>query len=333
MRSLLILIAIKGDCGRMSIASIQKKNQPSRQMRGWFQKRIKPNLLLYVFLIPPLLYAAFLWYAPMFGLVMAFQNFNPGKGFLGSPWVGFAHFERFFGSYMFGTLLKNTLLISLYSFLAGLPFPIILAFAFQYSARRRFAKFVQTATYAPHFISIVVLVGMLTIFLSPRTGFVNMLLQGLGMDPIHFMSEKSMFAHIYVWSGIWQGAGWGSVIYTAALAGSDPALHEAAVIDGASLWKRVIHVDLPVLVPTFIILQIMGIGNILGVGFEKIYLMQNPANIMVSEVISTYTYTLGVKGGEVSYTTAIGMFNNIINFILLLSANFISNRLTKMSVM
>lgn len=317
----------------MNIASTSSNPKAKKGIGNWFHRKIRPNLILYAFLLPVIIYAAIFWYAPMFGLVMAFENYNPGKGFLNSPWVGFDHFTRFFNSYMFTTLLKNTLTISIYSFIAGIPFPIILAFAFQYCEKKRMSKMVQTVTYAPHFISTVVLVGMLTIFLSPRTGFVNALLRLMGMDAINFMSEKSMFIHIYVWSGIWQGAGWSSVIYTAALAGADPSLHEAAVIDGASRWKRVIHIDLPVLMPTFIILQIMGIGNILGVGFEKIYLMQNPANIMVSEVISTYTYTLGVKGGEVSYTTAIGMFNNIVNFILLITANLMSSRLTKTSIM
>ena len=316
----------------MSTTPILSNSNTKLSFTSWYKRRIRPNLILYIFLIPVIIYAAIFWYAPMFGLTMAFTNYNPGFGFLKSPWVGFNHFSRFFNSYMFTTLLKNTLTISIYSFIAGIPFPIILAFAFQYCRNKRISKTIQTVTYAPHFISTVVLVGMLTIFLSPRTGFVNSILRMLGAEAINFMAEKSMFAHIYVWSGIWQGAGWSSVIYTAALSGSDPSLHEAAVIDGASLWKRVIHIDLPVIMPTFIILQIMGIGNILGVGFEKVYLMQNPANIMVSEVISTYTYTLGVKGGEVSYTTAIGMFNNFVNFILLLTANLMSSRLTRTSI-
>ena len=179
----------------------------------------------------------------------------------------------------------------------------------------------------------VVLVAMLSVFTSPRTGLINLALEGLGIEPINFMADAKWFRHIYVWSGVWQGAGWSSIIYTAALSGSDPQLHEAAIIDGASKWKRIWYIDLPVIAPTFIILQIMAIGNIMSVGFEKVYLMQNSANIMVSEIISTYTYTLGIKGGEVSYTTAIGLFNNVVNFVLLLGANFISGKVSKISVM
>lgn len=299
----------------------------------WFRRKIAPNWILYLFLLPVLVYAAIFWYAPMFGLVMSFQNYNPGLGFFGSPWVGLANFERFFNSYMCWTLIKNTLWISLYSFIAGLPVPIILAIVFQYCPHKRFVKTVQTITYAPYFISVVVLVAMLMIFLSPRTGLINIIIKSLGAQPINFMSDAGWFRHIYVWSGVWQGAGWSSIIYTATLSGSDPQLHEAAIIDGASKWKRVWYIDLPVLAPTFIILQVMSIGNIMSVGFEKVYLMQNSANIMVSEIISTYTYTLGIKGGEVSYTTAIGLFNNIVNFVLLLAANFISSKVSKISVM
>jgi putative aldouronate transport system permease protein len=301
--------------------------------RVWFRKKVIPNWILYLFLIPALIYAAIFWYAPMFGLVMSFQRYNPGLGFLKSPWVGLDNFERFFDSYMCWTLIRNTLVLSLYSFIAGLPIPIILAIVFQYCPHKRFVKTVQTVTYAPYFISVVVLVAMLTIFLSPRTGLINLAIKNMGVQPINFMSDSAWFRHIYVWSGVWQGAGWGSIIYTATLSGSDPQLHEAAIIDGASKWKRVWYIDLPVIAPTFIILQIMNVGHIMSVGFEKVYLMQNSANIMVSEIISTYSYSLGIKGGEVSYTTAIGLFNNVVNFILLLTANFISSKVSKISVM
>lgn len=260
----------------MTDKTVSVSNQPESGLKYFYQKRIRSNAIMYMFLVPVMVYAVLFWYVPMFGLLIGFQNYNPGAGVMGSTWVGFDHFRRFFGSFMLTTLLKNTLFLSLYSFIAGLPFPIILAVSFQYHKRRRFSKFVQTVTYAPNFISVVVIVGMLNIFLSPRTGFINNLLNIFGLDSINFMSERSMFSHIYVWSGIWQGAGWGSVIYTASLSNSDPSLHEAAVVDGASLWKRIIHIDLPVLAPVFVILQILAIGNILNIGFEKIYLMQNP---------------------------------------------------------
>ncbi|MDL2234023.1 ABC transporter permease subunit [Ruminococcaceae bacterium OttesenSCG-928-L11] len=313
------------------------KAEPVRTVSGTrgasLLKRIRVNWMLYLFLIPCLVYAAIFWYAPMAGLVMSFKRYNPMQGMFGSPWVGLEHFRRFFDSYMFGTILKNTLFLSIYSFLAGMPIPVLLAIAFQYCRSSRASKTVQTIAYAPYFISVVVLVAMLMVFLSPRTGLINIVMRDyLGGTPINFMTEEKYFRHLYVWSGVWQNAGWNSIIYTAALAGSEVQLHEAAVIDGASKWRRVWAIDIPVLIPTFVILQIMNIGSIMSVGFEKVYLMQNSANIMVSEIISTYTYTLGIKGGEISYTTAIGLFNNIINFVLLMAANFISGKATKISV-
>lgn len=317
-----------GETGKIS----QNPNRPSHSIKKWYIKKIKPNTILYLFLIPVLVYAAIFWYAPMFGLVMSFQRYNPGKGILGSPWVGLEHFTRFFDSYLFWTLIQNTLRLSLYSFIAGIPIPIILSIAFQYCEAKRFRKFVQTVTYAPYFISVVVLVAMIMIFLSPRTGIFNILLRNAGGEPINFMTESKYFSHIYVISGLWQGAGWSTIIYTAALAGSAPELHEAAIVDGASKWRRVWHIDLPTLLPTFTILQILSIGNIMNVGFEKVYLMQNTANIMVSETISTYIYSMGIKGGEFSYTAAIGMFNNVINFVLLFAVNMLARKMTRISV-
>ena len=311
---------------------ITNKGTSMQNIREWYIKKIKPNTILYLFLIPVLIYAAIFWYAPMFGLVMSFQRYNPGLGFLNSPWVGFEHFKLFFSSYMFGTLIKNTLRLSIYSLLAGIPLPIILALAFQYCRSHKFAKTVQTVTYAPYFISVVVLVSMLSIFLSPSTGLVNHLISKFGGDSIYFMVEKKIFSHIYVWSGIWQGAGWGSIIYTAALAGSNPQLHDAAVIDGASKWQRVVHIDFPILIPTFLILMILNIGHIMSVGYEKVYLMQNSGNIMVSQIISTYTYSIGVLDGEISYATAIGLFNNVINFILIFVASTASKKITQIGV-
>lgn len=314
------------------MSTMIKEQQKKETVSTWFKRRIMPNWILYLFLLLPMIYAIIFWYAPMGGLVMGFQRYNAGKGILGSSFVGFEHFQRFFSSYMFGTIIRNTLTLSLYSFIAGLPFPVLLAILFKYCRAPRFAKIVQTITYGPYFISIVVLVAMLSVFLSPRTGLINLFLGNFGVLPVNFLSDPACFQHVYVWSGIWQGVGWSSIIYTAALASADPALHEAAIIDGASKLKRIWHIDIPIIIPTFIILLIMNIGSIMSVGYEKVYLMQNSANIMVSEIITTYTYTLGIKGGEVSYTTAIGLFNNAINFVLLLLANIISSRATKISV-
>lgn len=300
--------------------------------KNWYVKKIKPNHILYIFLIPILVYAVIFWYAPMVGIIMSFQRYSPGLGMFKSPWVGFFHFQKFFESYMFWRLIKNTLVLSLYGFIAGMPIPIILAITFKYCESKRFVKVIQTAVYGPFFISTVVAVAMIMIFLSPRTGLINVIIESLGGNTISFMAKSEYFRHIYVWSDIWQGAGWGSIIYTAALAGSNPELHEAAIIDGASKIKRVFYIDLPVLAPTFIILQIFSVGNIMGIGYEKVFLMQNSANSMVSEIISTYQYTMGIRNGEFSYTTAIGLFNNLINFILLISANALSKKFTNRSV-
>ncbi len=305
--------------------------QPVR--RDWFRRRIKPNLILYLFMIPVIIYAITFWYAPMFGLVMSFQRYNPGKGFLHSDWVGLYNFRRFFNSYMSLSLIQNTLSLSLYYFIANIPIPIMLALSFRYAPSARFAKVTQTISYAPHFISTVVMVGMLNIFLSPRTGFVNFILEALGGERINFMAEAQYFHHIYVLSGIWQGAGWSSVMYTAALAGVDPSLHEVARVDGASLLQRIWYVDLPVIAPTFIVLQILGVGSLLNVGYEKAYLMQNPGNISASQIISTYTYSMGILKSEYSYTAAIGLFNNVINFILLMLTNLLARRVSDVSIM
>lgn len=297
-----------------------------------YAKRIRPNLIVYLFLLPAVIYALIFMYYPIYGIQIAFKDYNPGLGIMDSPWVGLKHFNRFFDSYLLWKLLWNTLSLSLYTFLAGMPIPIILALAFNYCHHNRFRKLVQTVTYAPHFISVVVLVGMMVVFLSPNTGIVNVLIRAFGGEPVAFLTSEGLFRHLYVWSGVWQGAGWSTIIYMAALSGVSPELHEVAIVEGASKFKRVWHVDIPVLLPTFIILQIMSLGHIMGVGFEKVYLMQNPGNAMVSEVISTYTYKLGIQGGEFSYTSAIGLFNNVINLVLLLVANGLSRRISKIGV-
>lgn len=300
--------------------------------KAFMVKKIKPNIILYLFLIPAITYAIVFSYIPMYGVTIAFRNFNPGLGIMGSPWVGLQWFEKFFGSYILWTLIKNTLTLSLYSLFAGMPIPIILAIAFQYCYSKRFKRIVQTVTYAPHFISVVVLVGMVLLFLSPNSGIVNNVIKAMGGNPINFMMKEEWFSHIYVWSGIWQNAGFSTIIYMAVLSNASTELHEAAIVDGATKIKRVWYIDIPTILPTFAILQILALGGIMSVGFEKAYLMQNSANIMVSEIISTYVYTLGIGQAQFSYTASIGLFNNIINLILLLIANWISRRVTKLGV-
>ncbi len=297
-----------------------------------FKKKILPNYILYLFLLPALAYLIIFHYWPIYGAQIAFKDFKPGLGIIGSPWVGLKHFERFLTSYMFVTLIKNTLTISLYQIFAGLPFSILLAISLQYSFSKTFKKFAQTATYAPHFISQVVMVGIMLIFLSPQNGIINIIIKNLGGDPVFFMGNPDLFKHIYVWSGVWQGVGWGSIIFLAVLTNVNPELHEAAKIDGANKLQRVWNIDIPVIMPTAIILLIMDMGKALSIGFEKIYLMQNDTNVMVSEVISTYTYKLGILNAEYSYTAAIGLFNNIINLTLLLIVNKLAKRFTDHSL-
>jgi len=290
--------------------------------------KIRRNWLLYLFLLPAVTYIAIFQYAPMYGIQIAFRDFRIKAGFWGSEWVGLKWFIRFFNMPRFWQVVKNTLAISLYSMATGFIFPIILAFALNNLSSKRFKKFAQTITYMPHFISTVVLVGMISVFFSPYSGFVNTILGWFGVDPIYFMGEKQYFRHLYVWSGVWQGVGWGSIIYMAALSAVDPTLHEAAVLDGASKLQRVWNVDLPAILPTVSIMLIMSFGRVLSVGYEKTYLMQNDLNVQVSEVISTYVYKMGILSQQFSYSTAINLFNNVINFILVMTMNKVVKKLS-----
>lgn len=290
---------------------------------------------LYVFLIIPLAYILIFSYIPMMGIQIAFKDFTARGGIWGSEWVGFKHFEKFFTSYQFSRVIKNTLVLSLYSLIVGFPIPIILALMLNAERNQGYKKVVQTVTYLPHFISMVVLVGMITQFLNPRIGFIPQILSAVfGGDSVNFMASPKAFPHIYVWSGIWQSVGWNSIIYMAALSGTDIQLHEAAEIDGASRFKRVLYIDLPVIIPTAVILLILNSGQIMNVGFEKIFLMQNNLNISASEVISTYVYDVGLASSRAnfSYGTAIGLFNSVINFILIITVNTISKRSTEQSL-
>lgn len=290
--------------------------------------RIRRNWLLYLFLLPAVTYIAVFQYAPMYGIQIAFRDFKIKAGFWGSEWVGLKWFIRFFKLPRFWQILKNTLSISIYALVCNFILPIILAVALNSIAAKRYKKFAQTVTYMPHFISTVVLVGMISVFFSPQTGFVNTILGWFGVDPIYFMGEERYFKHMYVWSGVWQGVGWGSIIYMAALSGVDPALHEAAVLDGASKLQRVWHIDLPAILPTISIMLIMSFGKVMSVGYEKVYLMQNDLNLQVSEIISTYVYKMGIISHQYSYSTAINLFNNVVNFILVMTMNKVVKKLS-----
>lgn len=295
-------------------------------------KLIKRNYVLYFFLFPAFLYVIIFDYVPLYGIQIAFKNFKPALGIWGSQWVGFKHFINFFNSYQFWTILKNTLSISIYYLVASFPMPIILALVLNYTKSYRLKKFAQTVTYAPHFISTVVLVSMLNLFLSPNSGIINTLIKALGGEAVYFMGEKNFFIHIYVWSGIWQNTGWNSIIYMAALASVNHELHEAAFIDGANKIRRIWHIDLPALMPTAVILLILRAGSIMNVGFEKVILMQNDLILSVSEVISTYVYRLGLLNARYDYTTAIGLFNNIINVIILIIVNQVARKVNETSL-
>lgn len=286
---------------------------------------IRKHWQLYVFLLPALAYFVIFHYIPIYGAQIAFKHYSAVKGIWGSEWIGFDHFERFFNSYYFWLLLKNTLQINVYQ-LALFPVSIIVALSIHEVTRARFKRFVQLVTYAPHFISVVVISGMILVFLDPSTGIVNTIIRALGGEPVSFITEPGWFKSIYVLSGEWQNLGWGAIIYLAALAGINPELHEAAQIDGASRWHRIFHINLPGIMPTIIILFILNLGSFMNVGFEKIYLLQNPLNMEASEVIQTHVYRSGLLQAQYSYTAAIGLFNNLINFAILLTFNRLARR-------
>lgn len=306
-----------------------KKNNLNFQ---YLLKSIRNNWELYLLILPVIIWYIIFCYAPMYGVQIAFKNFMASKGIWGSPWIGFQHFERFFSSYYFERLIKNTLGISLYSLIVGFPIPIILALMVNELKNEKFKKAVQTITYAPHFLSTVVVVGMLFSFLDPQTGLVNVIRRGLGKEPVAYMLEPSMFKTIYVFSGVWQHMGWNSIIYIAALTGIDPQLHEAAIIDGANRIRRIWHINIPGIMPTIIILLILNMGNLMSVGFEKVFLMQNDINLEASDVISTYVYRSGILGAQYSFSTAVGLFNSVINFILLVIVNRISRIISETSL-
>jgi putative aldouronate transport system permease protein len=304
----------------------------SREHLGDLSRKIFTNRQLYLLLLPTVIYFLVFKYGPMYGVQIAFKDFIPTEGIWGSPWVGFEHFVRFFNSYQFGTLLKNTLWLSIYALVISFPLPIFLSLIMNQFPSVRYRRLVQTVIYAPTFISTVVLVGMIFIFLSPRSGLVNHVLIGLGGQPINFMASPDWFPSIYVWSGAWQGTGFATIVYMAALASVDPALHEAAIIDGANIWQRIRHIDLPAILPTIIILLILAVGNIMNVGFEKALLMQTPLNKPTSQIIQTYVYEIGLQRAQYSFSAAVGLFNSVINLVLLVSVNRFARRVSDTSL-
>ena len=305
-------------------------NRRERMHGTW--KLMRRNKALYLLLLPSALYLAIFCYAPIYGVQIAFRSFSFAGGITGSPWVGLKWFRYFFKSPVGGSVIQNTVVLSLYSLVAGFPAPILLALLMHSLPSQGFRRVSQTITYLPHFISTVVLVSMLSCFFSINSGWVNGVIRALGGKGAYFMGEAKYFRHMYVWSGVWQEMGWSSIIYMAALSGVDPGLHEAAMIDGASKLRRIWSVDLPSIAPTIIIMLIMRCGSIMSVGFEKTFLMQNSLNVSVSEVISTYNYKQGLTGMKYSYGAAIGLFNNVVNFVFLTLVNFVAGRVSETSL-
>lgn len=294
-------------------------------------KRIKKTWQLWVFVLPALIGLIVFSYIPMYGIVLAWKDYSPIQGIMGSRNVGFAHFARFFRSPYFVDIIRNTIVISLYGMIVGFPIPILLALGLNQIRNLKFKKFIQTVTYAPYFISTVVLVGIINIVFAEK-GFVNQFVSLFGNEPILFMGNIKYWRHIYVWTGVWQSMGWNAIIYIAALAGVSPELHEAAIIDGATKFQRIKYIDLPSIAPTIVITLILSAGSIMSVGFEKAFLMQNPLNAEVSEIIATYIYKVGLLSGQYGFSTAVGLFNSVINCILLLSVNKIAKKMGHSSI-
>lgn len=299
----------------------------TRPKSSWLSY-VRRNYILYLFLAPAVVLTVIFKYVPMYGAIIAFKDFSPRRGIMGSAWVGFEHFQRFLSSPNFYDILMNTLKLSAYGLILGFPVPIVLALMLNLIRSAKLKKNIQLIVYAPNFISVVVVTGMLFVFLSP-TGVVNALVTAFTGKPVSFMSDPAYFRSVYILSGIWQTAGWSSIIYVATLANVDPQLHDAATMDGASLLKRIRHIDLPALKPVMAVLFILAAGGIMSIGYEKAYLMQTALNTPTSEIIATYVYKVGLQAGDYAYSTAIGLFNSVINVILLVFVNTVVKRLNE----
>ena len=297
-----------------------------------FKKYLRDYWQLYVLVLPAVVFIAIFCYQPMYGAQIAFRNYNARAGIWGSEWVGLEHFKRFLTSSNFWPLLRNTLAISIYSLVAGFPAPIIFAFMLNELRSNKLRKTIQMISYAPYFISSVAVCGLIILFLQRESGLFNVIRMAFGAEGIDFLSKPEYFRTIYVVSGIWQGLGWGTIIYLAALSGVDPQIVEASIIDGASRLQKIWYIDLPSILPTIIILLILNCGSILSVGGDKILLLQNALNMETSDVIATYVYRLGIQNAQFSYTTAIGLFNSVVNFVMLSIVNYVAKKSTGSSL-
>jgi len=296
------------------------------------QHAFRRDFQLWVMVMPAMIVTFLFNYIPMYGIQLAFRKYEFSKGLTGGEWQGLHYFKQFVDSYLFSDLMTNTFLISFTSIVVGFPAPIVLALALNQIRKARLKNLMQTTVYLPHFISIIVLVGMLNVLLSPETGIVGYFIKSMGFEGINLLGSTKAFIPVYVLSDIWQHGGWNSIIYLAALSTVDPQLYDSARMDGASRWQTIRYIDFPALVPTIIILFILSMGGILSTGFEKIFLMQNALNLPVSEVIATYVYKIGIISNQFSYASAIGLFNTLINFVFLYAMNYISRRSSDQSL-
>lgn len=310
---------------------MKKKNAAPKHKQS-FLAGVKESKALYLLMLPSVIIFLLFTYYPMYGVIIAFKNFTPADGIFGSEWVGLQNFIQYFNSYQFGLTIRNTIVISIYTILVTFPLPIALALMCNQIRAKKFKKFFQVSTYLPHFISTVVMCGMLILFLSPSTGIISKLVGLFGFQLPNLMGSAAAFPHIYVWSEAWQHVGWDSILYIATLSSVDPSLYEAATMDGAGKWKKMLHVDVPALMPTVTIMLILRMGSVMSVGFEKVYLLQNTLNSSTSEIISTYVYKMGLISNQYSLSSAIGLFNNVINLALLLLVNAISKKISDTSL-
>lgn len=290
------------------------------------------NWQLYILLLPAFVWLIVFCYAPMYGVTIAFKDYKVKLGITGSPWAGFKYFEQFFSTSVAVKSIRNTLLLSLYSLLFGFPIPILFALMLNMLRSARYKKFIQTLSFAPHFISVVVVVSMMNIMFAPSNGWVNKLITSTGAKEVLFMTRSEYFRTMYVASGIWQDMGFNAIVYIAALAGVSPELHEAAIVDGASKVRRLIHIDIPCILPTVTIMFILSVGNLFSVGYEKAYLMQGGLNTEVSEIISTYVYKVGLQSAQYSFSAAVGLFNSVVNLVLLLAVNTFARKMSDVSL-
>ena len=313
-------------------AAAQRELKLALRRKAWREYTI--NWELYFMALLPVIWLIVFMYLPMYGNVIAFKRFVASKGIWGSPWIGLDNFERFFTSFKFGNIMWNTFFLNAYDLVLGFPIPIVLAILLHYTPVQGYKKTVQMVTYAPHFISTVVMVGIIFKLFSQRIGIVNVALTALGLPESNFLGSPLWFPHIYVWTNIWQNMGYATIIFLAALSAVDPELHEAARVDGATIWQRIWHIDLPGIAAVVIILLILRLGQILNIGFEKVFLMQNTVNIVASEVVDTYVYKIGLasRNPNFSYASAIGLFKNVIAFFLLIAVNRIARRTSETSL-